>query len=170
MREQNAGKGAKFDGKVAVAYRIQRVLGGRFKAEQLRRVGAVNRVGSTGQCSGAEWQIIHALAAIQQAAIVALQHFKPGENVMTKGHRLRGLQMGKTGHDGIGIGFRQLQHALLQAGELFGDSVDFVAHIQAYVGGDLIVARATGMKLFTGDANALGEQRFDVHVHIFKAD
>src|SRR5690606_26498129 len=39
---------------------------------------------------------------------------------------------------------------------------------QADVGGHLVVARAAGVQLLAGDADALGQARLDVHVHVFQ--
>ena len=56
------------------------------------------------------------------------------------------------------------------AGEqLFGDHVDFIA-VQANVGSDLVVTATAGVQLLAGDADAVGQPGFDVHVHIFQAD
>ncbi len=88
---------------------------------------------------------------------------------MTKRHRLGGLQMGKTRHDGVSFALGQVQQTFLQARQLFGNSVDFIAQIQANIGGHLIIARASGVQLFTRDADAASQFRLDVHVHVFKA-
>jgi hypothetical protein len=43
------------------------------------------------------------LRASAKARAVAGQHFHVGQQVMAKGHRLRGLQVSKARHDVIGV-------------------------------------------------------------------
>ena len=58
----------------------------------------------------------------------------------------------------------------LQALDLAQDEVDLVAQVQSNVGGHLVVAAAAGVQLLAGDANAVGQARLDVHVHVFQVD
>ncbi len=87
---------------------------------------------------------------------------------MAEGHRLGGLQVGEAGHDGVGFGLGETQQTLLQTGDFAEDHVDFVAQPQADVGGDLVVAAASGVQLLADDADAVGQTRLDVHVHVFQ--
>ena len=89
---------------------------------------------------------------------------------MTEGHWLGGLQVGETGHDGVGFGFGQTEQTLLQAGDFCQDQVDLVAQPQADVGGHLVVAATAGVQFFAGNADAVGQTRLDVHVHVFQVD
>ena len=89
---------------------------------------------------------------------------------MTEGHRLCGLQVGKAGHDGVRLGFGETQQALLQACDFAEDEVDLIAQPQANVGRHLVVARAAGVQLLAGDADAVGQPGFDIHVHVFQID
>ncbi len=90
--------------------------------------------------------------------------------MVAEGHRLGGLQVGEAGHDHLGVLLGLRQQALLQAGDLFDDHVDLVAQPQADVGGDLVVAATPGVQLLAGDADAVGQARLDVHVHVFQID
>ncbi len=90
--------------------------------------------------------------------------------MVAEGHRLCGLQVGEAGHDGFGFALGLFQQSLLQAGDLGQDQVDLVAQPEADVGGHLVVARASGVQLLAGDADAVGQARFDVHVHVFQVD
>ncbi len=65
---------------------------------------------------------------------------------------------------------RQVNRAQLQAREFARDAVDGRAQVQANVGGHLVVAGATGVQLFAGDADQFGEPGLDIHVHIFQLD
>ena len=69
-----------------------------------------------------------------------------------------------------GFALGLLQQAFLQAGDFGEDQVDLVTQPQADVGGDLVVAAAPGVQFFTGDADAVGQACFDVHVHVFEVD
>ena len=89
---------------------------------------------------------------------------------MAEGHWLGGLQVGEAGHDGLGFTLGLLQQTLLQAGDLGQDQVDLVAQPQADIGSYLVVAAPPGVQFFTGHADAVGQARFDVHVHIFQVD
>src|SRR5690606_13861704 len=77
-------------------------------------------------------------------------------------------QVGEAGHDGVGLALGQVQQRLLQTGQDGGDAVDLIAHVQTDVGGDLVVAGATGMQLLAGHADAAGQLGLDVHVHVFE--
>jgi hypothetical protein len=50
------------------------------------------------------------------------------------------------------------------------DGIDLIAQVQAHIGGDLVVARAAGVQFLAGDADALGQARLDVHVHVLELD
>ncbi|MND45824.1 hypothetical protein D3C80_366880 [compost metagenome] len=88
--------------------------------------------------------------------------------MVAEGHRLGGLQVGEAGHDGVGFRLGQAEQALLQTGDFLDDGIDFIAQPQADVGGHLVVAATTGVQLLAGDADAVGQARLDVHVHVFQ--
>ena len=80
--------------------------------------------------------------------MVALQHLEPGRMVVAEVDGLRGLKVGEAGHDDIGFAPGHVEDAGLQAADLGQQRVDFFTHVEADVGGDLIVARAAGVQLF----------------------
>jgi len=131
---------------------------------------AVDRVGGAGQCGSAERHAVDPLAAVGEAFPVALEHFEPGQHMVAEGDRLGGLQVGEAGHDGGCLALGLVQQAGHQSLHFVVDQVDLVAQLQADVGGDLVVAGAAGVQLLAGDADHVGEARFDVHVHIFQLD
>ncbi len=88
--------------------------------------------------------------------------------MVAEGDRLRRLQMGKAGHDGIGLTLRQVQQAALKPGKFGGDMVDFVTQPEADVGGHLVVAGAAGVKFFPGGAYVAGKGGLDIHMHVFE--
>ena len=127
VHHRQAGGGAEFDGEVAVGDAVQGVTANRVEAQQLAGDLALDRVGGAGQGRRAERHAVDPLAAVDQALVVAAEHLEPGQQVVAEGHRLGGLQVGETGHDGVGFRFGQAQQALLQAGDLGEDGVDLVA-------------------------------------------
>ena len=83
-------------------------------------------------------------------------------------HRLRGLQVGETGHNPIRAGLcltQQRFHQCLKA--LFG-GVQLVAHPQAEIGGHLIVPAAACVQTACCGADDFLQARFDVHVNVFQ--
>ena len=90
--------------------------------------------------------------------------------MVAESHRLRCLQVGEARHDGVGVFGCQAQNAFLQFLQQLQNGVNLIAHIQADVGCHLVVAAAAGMQLLAGDADALGQARLNVHVHIFKVN
>ena len=168
VHHRQRGGGAEFDGEVAVGNAVQRVAGYRIEAQQLAGQAAVDRVGGAGQGGTAQRHAVDPLAAVEQALAVAAEHLEPGQQVVAEGHRLGGLQMGEAGHDHRGMLLGLIQQAALQALQFGNDDVDLLAQPQADVGGDLIIARTAGVQLLAGNADALGQPRLDVHVHIFQ--
>jgi hypothetical protein len=168
MHHHQAAGGDRLDGEVAVADRIEGVLGHRREAELLGDVMAVERIHGAGQCGAAQGQHVGALAGIEQARLVAQHLFAPGQHVVAEGHRLGDLEMGEAGHDAVGFALGEIEQAGGEAVDQADQFVDGVAHVQAHVGGDLIVAAAAGVQALAGVADALGEPRLDVHVHVFQ--
>src|SRR5690606_5786347 len=80
------------------------------------------------------------------------------------------LQVGETGHHSLGLGLCQAQQPLLQAGDFAENDVDLVTQPQADIGSYLVVTATSGVQLLAGDADAVGQARFDVHVHVFQVD
>ncbi len=170
MGHQQRGETAEFNGEIPVGDRIQAVFSGPVKAQQFGGQIAVNRVSGAGQGSSTQRHHVHPLAAILQTIGITHQHFVPGQQMVAEGNRLGGLQVGKAGHDGVCLALGQVQQASLQAGQFLGNHVDFIAQVQADIGGHLIIPAAAGMQFLAGDADAVGQPGFDVHVHVFQAD
>ena len=88
--------------------------------------------------------------------------------MMAEGDRLRRLQMGEARHDHGGAVERSGRERPLQPGDLARDRVDRVAHPEAEIDGDLVVARARGVKAPGRRADDLGEPAFDVHMDVLE--
>ena len=88
--------------------------------------------------------------------------------MMAEGDRLRRLQMGEARHDHCRALERAGGQRALQRGDLQEDRVDRVAHPEAKVDGDLIVARARGVQPPRRRADDLAKPAFDVHMDVFE--
>ncbi len=90
--------------------------------------------------------------------------------MVAKGDRLGHLQVGETGQDGLRILLGHLDQGFLQLVEQHADLVHFVAQPQAHIGGNLVVARASGVQAFAGIADQLGQAGLDVEVHVLQIE
>jgi hypothetical protein len=59
---------------------------------------------------------------------------------MSEGHRLRHLQVGKAGHDGVRFTLGQVEQAALQSVDLVDDEVDLLTQIEPDIGRNLVIA------------------------------
>ena len=107
-------------------------------------------------------------AGIGEAAAVAGQHLDIGQQMVAEGDGLRGLQMGEAGHRVGGVLGGAVGQGAHHVGDLRVEPVDRVAHPEAEIGGDLVVAAARGVQALAGLADALGQPRLDVHVDVFE--
>ena len=99
-----------FDHIIAVRHGIHAVSRRTCKAEQLRRVITVKRIGRTCQRTCSKRTVIHSLINILQSGTVTAEHFKIGTDMMRQRHRLCFLQMCKARHKRIDV----LLHDTLQ--------------------------------------------------------
>ena len=88
--------------------------------------------------------------------------------MVPKSDRLGSLQVGKAGHDGVRFALGQVHQSGLQTGDLAQDGIDGIPQIETDVGGHLIVTGASGVQLLAGNADALGQSCFNIHVHVFQ--
>src|SRR5207253_9898681 len=126
---------------VAIGDRIKRVRHRTVETERLRRGVAVDRERGAGERGGAERRFVQPLACILETAAVARSHLDIGEQVMTEGYWLRGLQMREAGHDRSGMLQRTFHQRQLERGERGVGLIENVADIETEIGRDLVVAR-----------------------------
>ena len=88
--------------------------------------------------------------------------------MMARRHRLRRLQMGKSGHDPVGMCLGLIDQRSLQGGKRRIRHIDRVAHPQAEIGRHLVVARPRCVKPAGRVADHIGQPRLDIHVNIFE--
>ena len=99
---------------------------------------------------------------------VAREHLHISQQMVAERGRLRRLQMGEAGHDGGGVFGRAGGQRVHQRGQRSVLGVDGVAHPEAEIGRDLVIAAARGVQAPSGLADAFGQARLDVHVHVFQ--
>ncbi len=88
--------------------------------------------------------------------------------MMAEGDRLGRLQMGEAGHRHAGALERARGQRALQLGDPRDQRVDRVAHPEAEIDRDLVVARARGMQTPSGGADDLGEPALHVHMDVLE--
>ena len=167
MHHKQRRVGVKLDGKIPVRNRVQGVAGNLFKAQLLGSHLAVDGKPGAGQRRASQGGDVYARATFPQALVVALQHFVPGQQMMTKGDRLRALHMGKAGHDGSRLRRGHFHQRPLQRPQPAAKFVQLITQVQPEVGGDLVVARARGVQFLAGVADQLDEFGLDIHMNIF---
>ena len=151
---------------VPVADRVHRVRRGTVEAEFGGDRLRVQRQRGTGQRARAERGHRSALVPVPQAADVAGEGVRVGEQLMGENHRLRVLEVRHARHRGLDVlgGLREQRR--LQLGHARDDEPYLVAQVQAQVGGDLVVAAAAGPQLAAERADPLEQAAFERGVHV----
>ncbi len=154
--------------KVAVGDAVERIGGRPVEAERLGGHVAVDRERGAGKRRRAERAFVEALARVLEPPRVAAQHLDVSHEMMAEGDRLRRLQMGEARHDHRGAIQRTGSEGALQLGDLDQDPVDRIAHPEAEIDGDLIVARARGVQPAGNGSDDLCKAAFHVHMNVFE--
>ena len=155
---------------VAVAHPVQAVARRPVEAERCRRHLPIQREAGAGERGGAERAEVHPRAGIAEARDVARRHLDIGHQVMAQRHRLRGLQMGEARHHRIGMLLGAGQQRVRQAGQRGQHLVDRIAHPQAEIGRDLIVAAARGVQAAGNGADRSRQLRLGQHMDVFEGE
>ena len=153
---------------VAIGDAVERIGGRPVEVKRLRGHVAVDRERGAGERGGAKRTFVEALARVLEAPRVAPQHLDIGHEMMAEGDRLRRLQMGEARHDHRGAVERPGGERPLQLGDLGEDRVDRVAHPEAEIDRDLVVARARGVEAPGRRADDLSKAALDVHMDVFE--
>ena len=168
MHARRRGRGNELDHIVAVGHGIERVGHRPVEAQGLRRAMPVDRMRRASKRRCAERRFVQACTAVGEAAAVAAEHLDVRQQVMAEGDRLRGLQMREARHDGRGILVGALDERFLQVAQHRLDLVDRVAHPQAHIECDLVVARTTRVQAPAGRTDQVGEPRLDVEMDVLE--
>ncbi len=166
VHHQDGQIAQQLNGIIPIADPVQAVGAGGVKAQELCRLPAVDRVGSSRQRSAAKRADVHSRLAVQQSCHVPFELFPVGQQVLREGNRLRPLQMGITGHHGLLMLFGLVQDGLLEVQDLLDDLVDLPAEEEAEVHGDLIVPAAGGVEALACRADPFRQKGFHVHVDV----
>ena len=136
------------------------------KAEQLRGIFPVERIGRACQCAGAKRAVIHSLINVLQAGTVSAKHFKICTDVVSQRDRLRFLQMGEARHECIDVLLHDpLQHLQKLAQQMVG-VLHFSAHIEPHIQGDLVIPAASGVQLLADVSDPVDQVRLHEAVDI----
>ena len=122
---------------------------------------AIDRERRAGERARAQRRFIETPARIGEPSTVAAQHFDIGEEVMSEGDGLADLQMGEAGHDrgGMALGLLDQSGPAQRPPVSRSKPVDRVAHPEAKIGRDLVVARARGVEPPGAGPDQFGEPR-----------
>ena len=137
------------------------------EAEQFGDEHAVQRQRGPGNRAAAERADVHARVTIPKPFAVAFQHFDVGEQMVREINGLRALQVRVAGNEHIGVFFTERNECALQVNDFAEQQDDFIAQPEAHIEGDLVIARAGGVKFCAG-GNAPGQLGLDVHVDVFE--
>ena len=152
---------------IPVGDRIQAVAGRAAKAHVERQRLPVDGIGGARQGAAAEGAGVEALEGILQTGMVPLQHLHIGQGPVGVSDRLGPLQVGVTGqHRGL-VGTGGGHQPLLQGGNGGEQQFTLCLAPELEVGGDLIVARATGVQLLAKGADGVDELALDPGVDVF---
>ncbi len=168
MRRRDRGGRERLEREVAIGDAVERIGGRPVEAERLGGHVAVDRERGAGERRRAERTFVEALARVLEAPRVAPQHLDIGHEMMAEGDRLRRLQMGESRHDHRGAVQRTGRERPLQLGDLEEDRVDRVAHPEAEIDRDLVVAGARGVQPAGRRSDDLGKAAFHVHMDVFE--
>jgi len=158
---------AQLNAEIAVGHTVDGVAAGGCKAQLLRRVEAVQRVGRARQCARAKRALgVHAAGGVLQAAQIAQQHPGVGHQLVAEGHRLGALQMGVAGHN---VACPLLGLVTKHVDKLFDLALEMLAggtQVQPDIQRHLVVAAAAGVQPLTRIADAGGQRLLDESMHI----
>ena len=153
---------------IAIAHRVDGVLEPAGEAQVGRHTVGVERQRRACERARAERRHVEAAPSVEQAVDVARQRPRVGEQMMGERHRLGPLhvrvarQLDVGGHRRLG----PIVQDLLQLDDPAGDLEQGALGEQPHVGGDLVVAAASGVELGPGRTRQLGDPPLDRGVHV----
>ena len=170
MHHDEGGGSTEFDGEVAIGNAVERILGDRLEAQEFRGVFAVDRVGRAGERGGSEGRRVDAVTEVKETRTVALEHLDVGEHVVAEGHGLGNLHVREARHDDAVVLLGLRNEHFLEVFDALDDFIDFAAEVEADVGGNLVVAGASGVKALAGVADEGGKTGFNVEMNVLELE
>ena len=135
------------DAEIPVGDAVDGVGAGGVKAQFLRRIEPVQRIGGTGQGAGAQGALgVHPCGGVLHAAQVPQQHPGVGHELVAEGHRLGPLQVGVAGHDIVGALGGLVADGPDQFFDLALDVGGSFPQVEAQIQRHLVVAAAAGVQ------------------------
>ena len=105
---------------------------------------------------------------IARPTAIALEHLDVREEVVCEQDRLRGLHVGVAGHDRRLVAAGEPDERPLELDDRRIQISGPALHPEAQVGRDLVVARAAGVELARGGADARRQRHLDVEVDVLE--
>ena len=87
---------------------------------------------------------------------------------MAERDRLRRLQVGKSGHDRVGVFFRPVQKRADQGGKSVFRLFQLITDPEAKIKRHLVVARTRRVQAPCGRSDQIRQPRLDIHVDVFQ--
>ncbi len=128
----------------------------------------VQGVGGTCQGARAQGQAVGSFLSVVHAPYIPQEHLEPYQKPVSQGDGLGTLQVRIAGHHVPVMFLRKAQQRFAQLNKGLERFIAGVLHIQAHVGGHLVVAAAAGMQLLARVADFLRQQAFHQHMDILR--
>ncbi len=157
MHAENGRGREELEDIVAIGHRVHAVRAGRGEAEIAGEGFPVDDESRPGQCRRPQRHDIDAPATVREALAIAIEHGDVGEQMMGEEHRLGPLQVRVAGHGRLVMLLRLGEEGRLHRGQGGVEVSQHVAEVETLVEGDLIIARAAGVKLPSHRARQLDE-------------
>ena len=139
MRHYQRRRRNEFDREITVRHGVKGILANAVKT-QLRCHGlAVDRIAGAGKGRRTQWRAVQPFTTIHHPGFIARQHFNVSHDVVPKCHRLGHLQMGKAGHDGVGMLLGQSHHRQLHRTQQRNQAIDLAAQPKPDISRNLVV-------------------------------
>ena len=155
---------------IAIGNRVERVGDHAGETELLGGEGAIERIGGTCQSGAAQRVEIGSFLGGRQTLEVARELPEVGQEMMAQKHRLRVLQMGVSGQDGVEVFLGNLDERATQLKVGSHQLGGKLLRVQARVGDHLVVSAAARVQAGARVADALGQNLLDGHVNVFVVD
>ena len=173
MHAEERARGGKLDEKVAVGngvHGVLRDLRPAFRVDEAKRRGgelAVDGQSRASDGAGAQRTPVGVSRDVGQPRTIAIEHLKPGEQMMRKKHRLRPLQVRVAGDEHVAVRGGEGEQCSLGGEEFFPESGAGEFEPEPHVGRDLVVPAPRGVEL-GGGGHALRQRLLDIHVHVLE--